>query len=437
MFSEALALSLVLVGLAVFFRLGTGTWLHPAALFPGWWMLAAIVPLVAASEEPVSPAAVLWIIVACVTVSLSAVAGNGGLSTRRLMHPREVSRFESVILSWPTLFATIFGLMSSVAFALASGVTLSDMLDIQRLVVVSNQLYVARYAETGAPPPPRLSQALLPFVYLAPALGGMVFEIRKEWRWKIIALSSLLPAIAVTMLQTTKAAVLFSGTLWLCTYFAIRLRLGQVKVFTKGHVITGAAVGVIVTIFFFAVGLARMASTDASLFAIVKVKLVTAAFGHMSVFSTWLDEYMHQPSTPTLGTFTFAGPLEMMGLKQRVPGIFENVVELIAGETSNIYTGFRPLIQDFTMPGAVGILAILGFVGGASYRAVANGNWGALPVLAAAYMTMLWTPITWFWIYNSLTATVVAVGLVVLFIRFWRRARQTRPLGQRIVSTTQ
>jgi oligosaccharide repeat unit polymerase len=437
MISEALILSLALIGLAVFFRLGAGTWLHPAAFFSGWWMLAAIIPLIAASEEPVAPVAVAWIIVACLTVSIAAVAGNGGLATRRLGHPREVSRFELSILSWPTLVATILGLFSSIAFALASGVTLADMLDVQKLVVVSNQMYVARYAEIGAPPPPRLSQALLPFVYLAPALGGMVFVIRKEWRWKIVALASVMPAVAVTMLQTTKAAVLFSGTLWLSTYFAVRLRLGKLKIVTRGHVTTGVVAGAIVTIFFFAVGLARMASTDASLLALVRVKLVTAAFGHMSVFSSWFTDYLHQAPNPTLGAYTFAGPLEMMGLKQRVPGIFGNVVELIAGETSNIYTGFRPLIQDFTIPGAIGILAVLGFVGGASYRAVAKGNWGALPVLAAAYMTMLWTPITWFWIYNSLTATVVAVGLVMLFVRFWRRARLTRPMGNRSVSTIQ
>jgi hypothetical protein len=188
-------------------------------------------------------------------------------------------------------------------------------------------------------------------------------------------------------------------------------------------------------VFFFGVGLARLATTDTSLAAIVRVKLVTAAFGHMSVFSSWLTEYWTQTYSPTLGTYTFAGPLEMMGLRQRIPGIFENVVELIAGETSNIYTGFRPLIQDFTMPGALAILGVLGVVGGASYRAVAAGNWGAVPVLVASYMTMIWTPITWFWIYNSLTATVVAVGLIVFFIRMWRRSRHVPLTRERLVTT--
>ncbi len=110
-------------------------------------------------------------------------------------------------------------------------------------------------------------------------------------------------------------------------------------------------------------------------------------------------------------------------------------MELIAGETSNIYTGFRPLIQDFSIPGAAAILGILGLVSGAAYRSVAAGNAGAVPVLIAGYMTILWTPITWFWIYNSLTATIVAVGLIVLVVQLLRGTRAPSQRGKEIIGT--
>jgi len=431
----ALALALVLPGMAISFRLATGTWLHPAALFPMWWSFAAILPMVIAYEEPVSPWAVIWVIAASIVVSASAIAGNAGMKTSRIEHPAMPSKFEKQLTAWPMLVALFLGLLSSVVFAMSAGVSISDLTDISRLVVVSNQMYVARYGEAGAASPPFLSQALLPFVYLAPVLGGIVFVIRKERRWKFVALATLLPAIAVTVLQTTKAAVLFSASLWLCGYFATRLRVGKLKVFTKTHLILAAVLGTLATVFFFAVGLARMAATDASLAAVVRVKLITAAFGHMSVFSSWLTEHWSQSFSPTLGTFTFAGPLEMLGFQQRVPGIFGNVVELIAGETSNIYTGFRPLIEDFSIPGALAVLGILGFVSGAAFRGVARGNAGWVPVLIAAYMTILWTPITWFWIYNSLTATVFVIGLMVLIVRILRGAFAAQSRGNDIVGT--
>jgi oligosaccharide repeat unit polymerase len=293
--------------------------------------------------------------------------------------------------------------------------------------VVSNQFYFQTYNEAGAPPPPALSRALLPFVYLAPALGGILFVIGRRFTVKLFALLSLMPAIAVTALQTTKAAFLFGLVLWFSSYFATRLRMGRIAVFTRMHLFWAAIVGSVIVVFFFAVGLARLASTDVALVNVVMLKLVTSAFGHMTVFSQWLAEYMSSDFDPTLGKVTFAGPLEMLGLSERIPGLFDSLVNLVAGEASNIYTGFRPLIQDFGIPGALLILAGVGFVGGTGFRLVAKGSWSGVPLLLIAYVTILWSPITWFWIYNSLTVAVFTVGLLVFAHRLWR-GRSTKSL---------
>jgi oligosaccharide repeat unit polymerase len=420
-------LGIVLLGIAAFARATSGTWLSPAALFPMWWSFAAIVPLLAAPNEPVNPAAMAWLIAASLCVWAGGTAGNAGVRTRFTTVPRSASTLELRLLSIALLASLVLGLASNVAYALLSGVSPSDLLDLERLVVVSNQLYVARYAETGAPPePPRLAQALLPFVYLAPAVGGLVFQFSRSRMWKATSLLSLLPAIAVTVLQTTKAAVLFAFSLWFSSYFAARLRMGRYGVFTRTHMLVAGALGVVVLGFFFGVGLARLGTTDVALLNVVALKLVTAAFGHMSVFSTWLSEYWQNPFDPTGGIYTFAGPRELLGFGRRIPGVFSNVVDLVAGESSNVFTGFRPLIEDFTMPGALVALTLLGFAGGIGYRNVAKGNWGGAPVLIAAYMTILWTPITWFWIYNSLTATIVVVALFIWSVRLWRRGRAAR-----------
>lgn len=426
----ALSLSLVLVAWAGWMRALSGTWLQPSAFFALWWCFAGILPLVFAPQEPVGPNVVAWLIVSSMAVAAGAAAGNWGFRTRLIARSSPPTDLETRLFGIILLAAIALGICSSVAFVAGSAVSLSDVRDIEKLVVVSNQLYVQRYAETGAPPPPPVSQALLPFVYLAPAVGGIFFVLKREIRWKLLALASFVPAIAVTVLQTTKAAVLFAMVLWLSTYFATRLRFGKLAVFTKGHILVAGLVGTTVTVFFFAVGLARMASTDTSLLNVVLVKLLTSAFGHMTVFSQWLPEYWREPFGPSLGRVTFAGPLDMLGFSQRIPGLFDSVVDLIAGESSNIYTGFRPLIQDFTIPGALTILVLLGFIGGTGFRLVAAGRWSAVPLLIIAYVTIFWMPITWFWIYNSLTATVVAIGLIVFFIRVLRRALSARTAGE-------
>lgn len=431
----ALALAIVLIAWAALMRTMSGTWLQPSAFFALWWSGAGILPLVFAPNEPVGPHAMLWLVVASISVSIGALAGNGGFRTTRIATSQPSTNRELYLFAAALGISVIMGLGSNIAFVAGSSIPLSAVLDVEKLVVVSNQLYIQRYAETGAPPPPPLSQALLPFVYLAPAVGGILFVLRSEKRWKLLSLVSFVPAIAVTVLQTTKAAVLFAMVLWFSGYFATRLRFGRLAVFTKGHLATAAVILATVTTFFFGVGLARMASTDVSLLNVVMVKLLTSAFGHMTVFSQWLAEYWREPFAPSLGKVTFAGPLEMLGYSQRIPGLFDRVVDLLAGESSNIYTGFRPLIQDFTISGALAILGLLGFIGGTGFRLVAAGKWSAMPLLLVAYVTILWTPITWFWIYNSLTATVFAVGLMLFATRLWRGASGARTQRERLAGT--
>jgi hypothetical protein len=165
-----------------------------------------------------------------------------------------------------------------------------------------------------------------------------------------------------------------------------------------------------------------------SLLNVVMLKLITSAFGHMTVFSQWLAEYTAVDFDPTLGRVTFAGPLEILGFGERIPGLFDTIIDLVAGETSNIFTGFRPLIQDFGIPAALMILALVGFVGGVGFRLVAAGNWSAVPLLLIAYVTILWSPITWFWIYNSLTVSVFGIGALVVLVRIWRGSVEGRGL---------
>jgi len=434
--SAALLLSLVLIGWAAFLRMAAGTWLNPAPLFALWWCMAGILPLIVAPHDPVAPGAMAWVILASVCVSAGAVIGNRGFKTSHPVTPPEPRKLERSVLSAIMLVSIVLGLGSSVAFASGTGFSLRDIVSIDRLVSFASETYSARFGEVETIVP-AASRVLLPFVYLAAAVGGIVYVLRREWRWKLLALASVLPAIVVTLLQTTKAAALFSVSLWLSGYFATRLRLGRLGVFTRGHVVAAIVVGGAATFFFVTVGLARYASTDLSLLGLVQVKLVTAAFGHMSVFSSWLESYWHQAIDPTLGGYTLAGPLDMLGLGKRVPGLFENVIELVAGETSNIYTGFRPLIEDFTIPGALAVLAVLGFAGGTAFRLVGRGGWGAVPLLIAVYVTIMWTPITWFWVYNSLIVAVLAMAVAVWVLRTWRRSAQTRvmiegsPLPQR------
>ncbi len=224
---NALILSVALIALAAWMRSVTGTWLQPGSFFTLFWCFAGILPLVLAPRERVGANAIFWLLAAGIAVSIGGFVGNGGFKTRRRAPPSPATDREVVTYGGVVAISVLLGMGSNIAFMSASSIGLSDIFDIQKLVVVSNQAYFQRYIDGVASAPPPASQALLPFVYLAPAVGGILFEMKRNAKWKALALSAFLPAVAVTILQTTKAAVLFAIILWLSGYFVARLRFGS------------------------------------------------------------------------------------------------------------------------------------------------------------------------------------------------------------------
>jgi hypothetical protein len=103
-----------------------------------------------------------------------------------------------------------------------------------------------------------------------------------------------------------------------------------------------------------------------------------------------------------------------LGLATRIGGLFETTYFLSFGESSNIYTVFRPLIEDFTVAGALTFLMLLGILGGVGFRGVTKGGWWAMPCLLVFYAVTLWSPITWLLIYNSQIAAVLGLAVVLL-----------------------
>ena len=77
-------------------------------------------------------------------------------------------------------------------------------------------------------------------------------------------------------------------------------------------------------------------------------------FGHISEFSQWFQESWDEDMKPAFGAYTIAGLFNLSGLHTRYPGLYiEKSYEVEPGASTNIYTIFRGLIQDFTLPGSI------------------------------------------------------------------------------------
>ena len=73
-------------------------------------------------------------------------------------------------------------------------------------------------------------------------------------------------------------------------------------------------------------------------------------FGYLSAFSTWLSGNFE--SNYNFGLITFAGIFNLIGLMERPLGFYDSVY-IADGTSTNIFTAFRGIITDFSIPGAI------------------------------------------------------------------------------------
>jgi oligosaccharide repeat unit polymerase len=149
--------------------------------------------------------------------------------------------------------------------------------------------------------------------------------------------------------------------------------------------------------------------------------------GSLPAFSTWYDAGNHGEGW---GANSFAGPASLVHLRSRTQGLYDQSVE-IAGTANNsgvnVYTAFRPLIADFTLPGAAIIMFLIGAWATHLFAKVAfaykPSAWGALVGVYAAIFVSSTVSI---FAYNNVTLDVVLVVLIALTGRSKASAINTR-----------
>jgi oligosaccharide repeat unit polymerase len=118
-----------------------------------------------------------------------------------------------------------------------------------------------------------------------------------------------------------------------------------------------------------------------------------------------------------------------VGLRSRLVGVYSEYVTLEDGE-SNIYTAFRGLIEDFSLPGAAVFCVLVGFMAGRAYRFTVAGRTIWVAALAGYYVFVLWSPIISVFVYNSLILAIV-VGATMFRRKDQARARHLANCGFR------
>jgi oligosaccharide repeat unit polymerase len=142
-------------------------------------------------------------------------------------------------------------------------------------------------------------------------------------------------------------------------------------------------------------------------------------FGGISAFSRFLDTYS-SASDMTLGLYSFSSLFDLLGISKLSFGYYDEYLSIsnFYSDTTNVYTMFRSLIEDFGIAGSHVYMFLLGLFSGKIYSMTMKGNLSALSVLSALYTLFVYSPIAPFTQHTSLFLCFIIPAALIKFIHY-------------------
>jgi hypothetical protein len=358
--------------------------LIPGAFFAFLWSgyTAVTVFVFAPSAEPYVPAMV-WILVATFAVVFGSTAVGGELPVQ---FASSSSRFPGLrLITLALVLACLFELAIIMA---RSGYTLRSMVSYAVITQVSS---LNRYAfGYGDQQQGTVERILFIAVYAAPLFGGALLAARRSLLDIGFAVAAFLLGGLIPTLYGSRMGVLWGGSFALSAYLATIIHLRRPSGREAQRLLvrmTGIAVIVLLGLSLVAM-LIRYAVRDSDRPLYL---LVADPFGFFAAFSLWFPEGGLRFSNLLVGYRNFESLLQLVGI--RVSDAASISIDWpprdVGFTSSNIYTVFRFLIEDFGTLGALISLGGFGAVSARSFRATAAGSKIAVPALTLSYAFVL------------------------------------------------
>jgi oligosaccharide repeat unit polymerase len=255
------------------------------------------------------------------------------------------------------------------------------------------------------------------WAYPAALLAGVAFALARNRAQKWLAILPLVPAALIGTIFASRGGLLISVICWFASLFAVRYRQsgGAYLLFQRKRLVSLFVLMLGGLVFFLLIDAIRGFQGDDFGLSTDEPRLSKYFLGAVPAFSSWVHTANEQEVT--LGAYTFAGVFDLLGIKQRQIGVYEEYVTLAGGESTNLYTLFRGLIQDFTLPGASLFGVLLGIVAGAAARSRSTNHLRSVLVLAGYYAFIFFSPVISIFTYNGL---ILAWGIAALVLGFHR-----------------
>lgn len=406
----AYAILLIVTG---FSRLRCGSWFAPAAFVGLVWSFFTGASLLVV-DYPI-PGRGLWMLVVLI------VATQLGALVAHQLPPQKgafaltssADTFESLIVPCRryALICAVVALLGCIYFLLFSleefGLPFTGI----GVLEVGAKWTLLRLDDAFEPWSVRL---LIMWFHPAGLLGGVLFACSRKRLNRTIAVLILVPALLYSLLTATRAPTLLGLTCWIGGFVATRCirDRGRLALFTPRRLaLLMFAAGSIVMMF---VSVDAVRDTPWLQDFVVDAHeshLSNYMFGSPAAFADW---YAHADvSGAEWGARTFAGEFDLLHLKRRVLGRYLEMSNLMGTESTNVYSLFRGLIEDFTVFGAVLVATCIGGLASWIYVTSSKKPRSGLLWLSAFYATFLFSPIVSLFSFNGIALAWLVAWLVI------------------------
>ena len=404
---------LAMVILAVISRLYNQSWLEPGSFFLVVWFGFIVLPLIVAPENPIYPFSIWYIFSFAVAILLgSAVWNKVDPATRlgkALTMGVPLDRYANILFNFTLVFTAIS--IAGVGVLIFSGMSRYNLtFDLFSLSSLPNLFYVDR--DTGIFTLSWSVKGLMYLVYTAALLGGITYRLLQEWK-RYFCLLPLLIALFYGLTLAVRSGIMLSIILWFSGWCGAKVYMKDqtFKIKTVGL----AVVSLIFFVFIFiSVNWLRSGADDSFLIMALLDNARITYFGHLTAFSTWINGYQYK--SLAFGANTFSGPLDLFGVIDRKIGFYEENIYLSGHGYTNIFTFFRGLVEDFSIPGTLLAGFVIGLLARLVYNRCCYGQCLWLLPLTLFYAFILYSPIISIFNYNSAIMAWVITSIPLVLI---------------------
>jgi hypothetical protein len=381
-----------------------GGWLAPGALFSLAWATGGVLCLLLAPDLRIWPG-ILWIFFMACTAHLGNFlilpAGRPAVDDQESF--RQPPPFPYALPA--LLISTLLGIVGAFYLVSTTGEDFSSLLTLSGLGRVASTFASERYTDPDYREP-SLFLTLATFTYLSGYLGGLVFAQSGSRLRRYAAFAPAVPGILTTLVLGARTAAGLVGLGWVATYLALRAYMGDRAPWHNfRRLVVGLSLSVLTfTAFYVFVQVIRMdvfnpiydnlpgagqnRQETAMEYSLSSARIQYV--GYIATFSEWLSENWDVWEPPHLGLYTFDGPAGWLGYT--VERNFE-AIQISPDpnvDTTNVYSLFRTMAFDWTIPGSAAVLLLITALAGLADRRVRAGSIALVPLLALFYQQALY-----------------------------------------------